>query len=391
LSETTGEQQENLTAQSEGEVEAIAPTSPNRIQSKTSSTPSEAIGEGIRDLNVNTIVQGRLDRQNLNFPKPLGNSIPFAKMSDLFLSNFITDAANKPPTFSQDDSRSSDRFQPNISKNPESYFSNIAQQTDLKSPQNNMAKVDNIPNSWSSISELLGENTNNVTTNIDSLKPLGFSQEFNNTNNLMWPYLQKKHINKNEQQNNTGFDTPTSWSNISELLGESYTATSDSIQTKEQVTPAPSIEQESSPSSTLLSPERADNTAPTANTETSQIIGGSPTKKASIDDEQLEHLAQKVYTLMRQWLEIEQERHGNQSVGFPIWLSNITSVYGTSAKVKSGPKRSTSGQQPANTAGEISPTDDKLQKLTREIYYLTQQRLEIEQERQGGYRTDRLF
>ena len=391
LSETTGEQQENLTAQSEGEVEAIAPTSPNRIQSKTSSTPSEAIGEGIRDLNVNTIVQGRLDRQNLNFPKPLGNSIPFAKMSDLFLSNFITDAANKPPTFSQDDSRSSDRFQPNISKNPESYFSNIAQQTDLESPQNNMAKVDNIPNSWSSISELLGENTNNVTTNIDSLKPLGFSQEFNNTNNLMWPNLQKKHINKNEQQNNTGFDTPTSWSNISELLGESYTATSDSIQTKEQVTPAPSIEQESSPSSTLLSPERADSTAPTANTETSQTIGGSPTKKASIDDEQLEHLAQKVYTLMRQWLEIEQERHGNPSVGFPIWLSNITSVYGTSAKVKSAPKRSTSGEQPANTAGEISPTDDKLQKLTREIYYLTQQRLEIEQERQGGYRTDRLF
>jgi epidermal growth factor receptor substrate 15 len=391
LSETTGEQQENLTAQSEGEVEAIAPSSPNRIQSKTSSTPSEAIGQGIRDLNVNTIVQGRLDSQNLNFPKPLGNSIPFAKMSDLFLSNFITDAANKPPTFSQDDSRSSDRFPPNISKNPESYFSNIAQQTDLESPQNNMAKVDNIPNSWSSISELLGENTNKVTTNIDSLKPLGFSQEFNNTNNLMWPNLQKKHINKNEQQNNTGFDTPTSWSNISELLGESYTATSDSIQTKEQVTPAPSIEQESSPSYTLLSPDRADNTAPTANTETSQTIGGSPTKKASIDDEQLEHLAQKVYTLMRQWLEIEQERHGNQSVGSPIWLSNITSVYGTSAKVKSAPKRSTSGQQPANTAGEISPTDDKFQKLTREIYYLTQQRLEIEQERQGGYRTDRLF
>jgi hypothetical protein len=337
-------------------------------------------------------VQGRLERQNLNFAKPLGNSMPLAKMSDLFLSNFITDAANKPPTFSQNDSRSPNRLQPNISKTSESQFSNISQQTDLESPQN-MAKVDNIPNSWSSISELLGESTNDVTTNIDSLQPLGFSQGFNNTNNLMLPNLQKKPLNKNELQNNIGFDTPTSWSNISELLGESYTATSDSLQTKEQLTPVPfSIEQASSPSYTLISPDRADNPAPTASAETSQqIIAGAPAEKASIDEEQLEELAQKVYTLMRQWLEIEQERHGNQGVGFPIWLSNITSIYGTSAKVKSSSKQSTPGQQPANATGEISPTDDKIQKLTREIYYLTQQRVEIEQERQGGYRTDRLF
>jgi hypothetical protein len=176
-------------------------------------------------------------------------------------------------------------------------------------------------------------------------------------------------------------------------LGESYTATSDSLQTKEQLTPVPfSIEQASSPSYTLISPDRADNPAPTASAETSQqIIAGAPAEKASIDEEQLEELAQKVYTLMRQWLEIEQERHGNQGVGFPIWLSNITSIYGTSAKVKSSSKQSTPGQQPANATGEISPTDDKIQKLTREIYYLTQQRVEIEQERQGGYRTDRLF
>ena len=203
-----------------------------------------------------------------------------------------------------------------------------------------------------------------------------------------------KHINNSEKQNNVEFNAPTSWSNISELLGGNYATKSDNIQAKDKVTPAPLTEQESSPSYTLFSPDSSGNSLPTSRPEISQKIievGGYSTKNTSIDDEQLESLAQKVYTLMRQSLEIEQERQGNQGVGYPIWLSNITSIYGTSAKVKSAPKQSTPGQQPANAAGEISPTDDKLQKLTREIYYLTRQRLEIEQERQGGYRIDRLY
>ncbi|MEG4323822.1 hypothetical protein [Microcoleus sp. herbarium5] len=389
LPEATGEQQENLTAQAEGEVKAIAPTSSNLIQSQASSTsPPEAIGEE-KDFTINTTSQGRLERSNLNSIEPLGNSMPLAKMSGLFLSNFVTDAVNKPLAFSQENHLLFNSSKQNISQSPEKYLAEVSGATNLEDTRN-IAQVENIPNSWSNISELLGETTNGVTANIDYFKPLGLSQGLNNSNNLILPHLQTKHINGGDKQNNVGFDTPTSWSNISELLGKNYTGKSENIQAKEQVTPAPLREQESSPSYTLLSPDSSGNSLPTASPETSQqIIGGYSTKNTSIDDEQLEHLAQKVYTLMRQWLEIEQERQGNQSAGYPTWLSNITSVYGTSAKVRATPKQSTPGQQPADATGEVSPVDDKLQKLAREIYYLTRQRLEIEQERQGGYWIDR--
>ena len=385
LPEATEEQQENLTVQAQGEVKVLAPTSSNLIQSQASSTlPPKVIGEE-KDFTVNTTSQGRLERSNLNSIEPLGTSMPFVKMSDLFLSNFVTDAANKPLAFSQENHLLFKSSEPNISQPTEKYLPEACGSTNLEDTQN-IAKVENIPNSWSNISELLGETTNDVTANIDVLKPLGLSQGFNKTNNLISPSLQIKHINSGEKQNNIRFDAPTSWSNISELLGANYATKSDNIQAKETGTPAPLREQESSPSYTLFSPDSSGNFLPTASPETSQqIIGGGSTKNTSIDDEQLEHLAQKVYTLMRQWLEIEQERQGNQGAGYPTWLSSITSIYGTSAKVRATPKQSTPGQQPADAGGEVSPVDDKLQKLAREIYYLTQQRLEIEQERQGGY------
>jgi hypothetical protein len=320
----------------------------------------------------------------------LGNSKFLAQNSDLFLSDFVTNATDKPPTISQETSLLSSSSQPNISKLSEEDFPNISRTTDTESP-NNSAKVENIPNSWSSISELLGENTNNAPANIDSLKPLGFSQRLNNPNNSILAKLENKYTNNNEQKNNT-FDTPTSWSNISELLGESSTTTPDSIPIKNEVPPASLPEPESSPSYTFASPNVSDNSASTTSGETSQLITADIAgKDRALDDEQLEKLAQKVYTLMRQWLEIEQERQGHQSLGYPTWLSNITSTYGTSAKVRSAPERSTPGSPPAGAPGEVSPVDDKLQKLTGEIYYLVRQRLEINRERQGGYYTTRLY
>jgi hypothetical protein len=203
--------------------------------------------------------------------------------------------------------------------------------------------------------------------------------------------LENKDTNNNEQKNNT-FDTPTSWSNISELLGETSTRTPDSIPIKNEVPPASLPEPESSPSYTLASPNVSDNYTLTTSGETSQlIIADTAGKNRSIEEEELEKLAQKVYTLMRQWLEIEQERQGYQSLGYPAWLSNITSTYGTSAKVRSAPERSTLGAPPAGDSGEVSPLDDKLQKLTGEIYYLVRQRLEINRERQGGYYSSRWY
>jgi len=406
---------EGLTAKTDGEVDAV-PISTNLIQAKSfplssikiTSPPLETFRENREDVSFlspnprseissdtisslqTNLVQARSDSPSFNLIQPLGNSKFLAQNSDLFLSEFVTNATDKPPTISQETSLLSSSSQPNISQLSEEDFPNISRTTDTESP-NNSAKVENIPNSWSSISELLGENTNNAPANIDSLKPLGFSQRLNNPNNSIWAKLENKHTNNNEQKNNT-FDTPTSWSNISELLGESSTTTPDSIPIKNEVPPASLPEPESSPSYTFASPNVSDNSASTTSGETSQLITADiPGKDRALDDEQLEKLAQKVYTLMRQWLEIEQERQGYQSLGYPTWLSNITSTYGTSAKVRSAPERSTPGAPPAGAPGEVSPVDDKLQKLTGEIYYLVRQRLEINRERQGGYYTTRLY
>ena len=406
---------EGLTAKTDGEVDAV-PISTNLIQAKSfplssikiTSPPLETFRENREDVSFlspnprseissdtisssqTNLVQARSDSPSFYPVQPLGNSKFLAQNSDLFLSEFVTNATDKPPTISQETSLLSSSSQPNISQLSEEDFPNISRTTDTESP-NNSAKVENIPNSWSSISELLGENTNNAPANIDSLKPLGFSQRLNNPNNSIWAKLENKHTNNNEQKNNT-FDTPTSWSNISELLGESSTTTPDSIPIKNEVPPASLPEPESSPSYTFASPNVSDNSASTTSGETSQLITADiPGKDRALDDEQLEKLAQKVYTLMRQWLEIEQERQGYQSLGYPTWLSNITSTYGTSAKVRSAPERSTPGSPPAGAFGEVSPVDDKLQKLTGEIYYLVRQRLEINRERQGGYYTTRLY
>ncbi|MEG4805818.1 hypothetical protein Q5689_35340, partial [Microcoleus sp. ARI1-A2] len=410
--EASGEKTEDLT--DKNEVDAIAPNSPNLIQSQPSPESSQEITspqlETLRenredvitspdarsDISSDTItssqtnlVQARSESPSLNLLKPLGNSKSIAQTTDLLLSDFVTDAADKQATISSETSLSSSSSPPNISKLPEEDLANISLKTDTESP-NNSAKVEKIPNSWSSISELLGESPNNATANLDELKPLGFSQQLNNTNKSILPKLDNKYINNNEQQNNIGFDMPTSWSSISELLGESFTTTADSIQTKNEVSPASLSEPESSPSYTLASPNLSDNSTPTSEATSQQITAGTPAKDTSIEDEQLEELAQKVYTLMRQWLEVEQERQGNQLLGYPIWPSNITSIHGTSAKVRSTPKRSTPGQQTAGDPGEVSPVDDKLQKLTGEIYYLLRQRLEIDRERRGGYYTNRL-
>ncbi|MEG4446300.1 hypothetical protein QUB49_31885, partial [Microcoleus sp. AT9_B4] len=406
---------EGLTAITDGEVE-VTPISASLIQAKSfplssiknTSPPLENFRENREDVSFispnarseissdiisssqTNLVQFRSESPSLNLVQPLGSSKFLVPKSDLFLSKFVNQETEKQHTISQETSLLSSSSPSNISKLSEEDSPNISPTPNTESP-NNSAKIENIPNSWSSISELLGENTNNAPANIDSLKPLGFSQRLNNPNNSILAKLENEYTNNNEEKNNT-FDTPTSWSNISELLGESYTTTPDSIPIKNEDPPASLPEPESSPSYTLASPNVSDNYTLTTRGETSQLITADTAgKNRSIEEEELEKLAQKVYTLMRQWLEIEQERQGYQSLSYPSWLSNITSTYGTFAKVRSAPERSTPGSPPAGDSGEVSPVDDKLQKLTGEVYYLVRQRLEINRERQGGYYSTRLY
>jgi hypothetical protein len=84
-------------------------------------------------------------------------------------------------------------------------------------------------------------------------------------------------------------------------------------------------------------------------------------------------------------LAIEQERQGNNCADYPLWLSNVTSVYKTSAKLKSASSETTAGQQTAADSPQTFPVDPKLEMLAREVYYLMRQRIEIERERWGRY------
>ena len=306
------------------------------------------------------IVQPRLDNQILNPIKPLGISKPLSQQSDFVTSGLVDDFIDKSPT---------------SSPNP------------LPSDSSLPTEIANTPDSGSNLSEAKGKPANEIKDDLTSVKPLGFSQNLNNTNNFILPKLdltggtgeKPKTIGFDDTPDkvqqpfsnaipDTGKDIPTSWSTISELLGKSSTTENNTVPEENESTPL------SSPSPSPDA-ETSDIEPSNPHGETSQeLTKESFPKNDSSENEQLDILAQKVYTLMRQSLEITQERHGIKVAGNPIWLSNITSIDGT----------------PATNSGVISPLDTRLQELTQKVSLLIQKRFEIERERRGRYYAGRL-
>ena len=324
-----------------------------------------------------------MENQTLNPLKPLGLLKPLTQSSDFLTSKFVTDGVSEMPSLSHKTPPPSSNSPGKISSYPEENLPNISRQTEPESNETLSSNVGIIPDSWSKISELIGK-TSSETDNVTSLKPLGFTQPLNSTKNVILPKLEfnapsSKEPSKTDNlppASSNDVNVPNQRSNLAELLGESTTLENASAQKntqKNEVT-----------NSTLIAPETSIS-SPILPDATQQLTANTAGKNSSLElEEQLEMLAQKVYTLMRQWLEILRH-HDNKSISSPIWLSNITSVYGTSAKVKSAPKKSTPRQRTADEPGEISPVDDKLQQLTWEVYSLIRQKLEIERERQGHY------
>ncbi|HAZ50099.1 MAG TPA: hypothetical protein DCZ55_38020, partial [Cyanobacteria bacterium UBA11371] len=361
-----------------GESNAFAPPSPTTIQPKEDSPTS-----------ITEDIQPRLENPNLNIIKPLGTAKPLAQQADFITSELISDFIDKSPSNSPETptSSSSDPDNlPNISRSPD----NDSKSTAIS-----------VPDAWSNISELLGETHNNSPENIADIKPLGLSKPLTNANNLISPSFSNFNGEQSfssaatENEASPSQDIPNSWSSISELLGENRTSKKE-----DEFAPLSLVAPEtSSPSYSLSSPIISDSsageishsfTSPASEEISQQPRANTAEKGSKIEDEQLEMLAQKVYTLLRQRLEIDLERQGKGSVGSPIWLSNITTACGTSNKVKSAPKKSNPGQKTADNPGEVSPADDKLQKLTREVYHQIRQRLEIDRERQGRYYSGRV-
>jgi hypothetical protein len=364
---------------------ANAPESPTTIETKESPT---SITEEIQEPGQN-IIQPPLENPSLNILKPLGTSKPLAQQADFIPSELVSDFTDKSPDNSPETPRSSSSNQDNLP--------NISRSTDNDSKSTAIS----IPDSWSNIAELLGQTNNNYPENIANIKPLGLSKPLNTTNNLISPSFSDSNGEQSfssaatEDETPPSQNIPNSWSSISELLGENPTS-------KKQDEFAPLFllaPETTSPSYSLSSPISTDSSAAeiseSSTSPASEEISQQPTtntarQDSKIEEEQLEMLAQKVYTLLRQRLEIDLERQGKGSVGYPMSLSNITSAYGTSTKVKSAPKKSTPGQKTADNPDEVSPADDQLQKLTREVYHQIRQRLEIDRERQGRYYSGRV-
>ncbi|MFB2891753.1 hypothetical protein ACE1CI_02300 [Aerosakkonemataceae cyanobacterium BLCC-F50] len=372
----------------------------------SSSTKSETRSETITPSQP-SLVQSRLENSSLNTLQPLGFSKPLMPKTDLvnssLMADFIEESTNVAPDKSLSDNSSSEQ----ISRSTESNVSDSSFSTELISPKSSSQEQRILPDSEKSLSEMNGEESNQNTESLADLPPLGFSKSLNNTNNFILSKLDlspasgqaPKSIGFDEPPNSSPSvkDVPNSWSSISELLGEKSPAV-DKISSKEDgISPLLSLMAESPniPDS-LSSPSLSSSNIPNnsgANSEeiaSENSINDNVIKNLSKQDEQLDLLAQKVYTLMRQRLEISQEHHGRKGVGQPIWLSNITSIYGTSAYVKAAPKRASPGQESAADFSEVSPVDDKLQQLTREVYWQIQQKVEIARERQGHYYTGRL-
>jgi len=234
-----------------------------------------------------------------------------------------------------------------------------------------------IPDSWTSIADLLNASSTNKHENQSSPQPLGFTKSLLSQNKSdLKPELsveQTKAKKLSKKYNNTKnpksyLKVANSWSSISELL-DNYPESSSN-----QYQPAENQANKDSPNSV---------SAPAA-------IGAL---NFSVDDEKLEQLAQYIYTLLRQKLEIEQERQGHRLVGSPHYLSNLTSSYGAYAKYNSvsNTSHAKTGQVGSvEKMDEVDQLNNKLQVLSNAVYLAIARRLETERELQGNYYFGRL-
>ncbi len=156
---------------------------------------------------------------------------------------------------------------------------------------------------------------------------------------------------------NTTEEIPDEWSNISQLIGEN-----NKLESENNLVSTP-IETEK-PSIQLVSPFPSTSPNPKINDSniTSEEITQNYTKKDDyIDEKQLEIMAQKVYSILQQRLEIDCEREGKKSGMFQSHFNESIN---------------TQKQDEVNL-----PLDNQLQTLAQEVYFMLRLRMEIEKER----------
>ena len=320
-------------------------------------------------------------KSNYSKLPPLSKLSPLVKASDLQLTKFINESANlstghcqnyelyeeNNPLPQKAAENESNQQSTNPNKKVDSSLktdntdSNLIQNTD-----NNIIKSNNdIPDSWSDISELIS-NTSPVNSDNNSQlhNLLETTSEASNLDENISKDLDLNQytdsskqndvqINRQEINHTSNQDITNNWSNISELIGESFAtpSTIPEITSDEFISPASNQNKEK-----VISSEKP----------TSQSQKSSDTKSNEINDEDLEILAYQIYTVIRQKLEIDRECQGRNLLGYPEWLNII-------------PLNLSMGSYDKNN--QVDFLDEKTNELAQEIYKLISIRLQIEQER----------
>lgn len=187
---------------------------------------------------------------------------------------------------------------------------------------------------------------------------------------------------------------PDSWSSLSELIAQDSTQptpwqeTLDSLDAIAQPDLQPDLQAEALPLESLedsLEVDTPDQTtiqpkvdSPTAVTVSPDSEPADSSQAQSPTDEQLDQIASIIYSQLRQRFVIDRERQGQFLSGHSLWLGEATLLEQVGAN-------SNTSQKFQKTIIDSMPFNTALEKLTAEIYTLLRIQIELDRERSALY------
>ncbi len=370
-------------------------TQPTSVENDSAPQNTESINlQKQPSPTESTNIQLQLNNQSLPVVKPLAKSSSIVDESNFQLSELFGEFSEQTPDTSNEKPRLSDPDSSKVKLTENREQVDTGEEKALNEQAVNL-KTSDVPESWSNISELLDLNSHNPINKTSPDEPLGVNQSPNHPSNLILrnldlqseqtreeetrekernsnhPNLQTKQQTKKQTKNTS---SPDSWSNISELLGENITSSPDISNSREN---------DSSPVSLLVSSAFSDSVSEktsssielassfASNSIDSTLINSdlennsvNPQEIKTDIEEQLEFIAQDIYKLLRQKLEIDLEREGKKLFSYPTWFYHANSMTKKNNKQKNN--------------SEISLLDNQFKYLSEEVYLMIQQRLKIE-------------
>lgn len=239
------------------------------------------------------------------------------------------------------------------------------QPMDLESPQlagedtiqhqtsDALIQSQSIPDSWSSLSELVGDSVESAPwqETLDSLDTIAQPDSQTNSQNSL---VFASHTDSQFKLQPDGL-LPSLENTEDKATDEIETDTTDQSMIQARAAPLTAA---------------STNLNPATNSSQSQ----TPT------DEQLDQLASIIYSQLRQQFVVDRERRGEFLSGHSLWLGEFISSSQTAVKNKAttseGTQKITFEQMPSNAA---------LEKLTTEIYRLLKLQIELDRERNSLY------